>query len=212
MVGVKRRYNSERRRAAARETHRRILEAALRLFVTQGYAATTIAATAQEAGVALETVYAIFHNKRTVLARLVDVTIVGDDEPVPLLERAGPQQVLREDDRRRQIALFAREIRQIMGRVGVLFWVMRVAAGTEPEIAALLQTVLQQRRAGMAFFVGALLRTGPLRGDQDAEQAADSVWALTSPDVYRLLTVERAWSADVYEMWLVRTLESTLLP
>lgn len=212
MADVKRRYNSERRREAARDTRRRILDAARRLFLAQGYAATTIAALAEEAGVAMETVYATFQNKRTVLARLVEVAVVNDDEPLPLLERSDPQEVLREGDRRKQITLFARGIREIMSRVGAIFWVMRVAAESEPEIEALLSTFLQQRRAGMSFFVGALLRTGPLRGDQDGELAADAVWALTSPEVFRLLTIERGWSEDTYEAWLVRMLEGMLLP
>lgn len=212
MADVKRRYNSQGRRDTARETQRRILDAARGLFVARGYAATTITAIAQEAGVAVETVYALYRNKRTVLARVVDIAVVGDDGPLPLLDRAGPQAVLREVDRQRQIALFAQGIREIMGRVGALFWVMRVAAATEPEITTLLHDLLEQRRQGMAFFVAALLHTGPLRSGLDAERAADSVWALTSPEVYRLLTVERGWTDEAYEAWLLRTLESTLLP
>jgi hypothetical protein len=99
-----------------------------------------------------------------------------------------------------------------MARVGALLWMMRVAVATEPEITALLDDPLQQRRQGMVFFVGALLHAGPLREGLGAEQAVDSVWALTSPEVYRLLTLDRGWSEEAYEAWLAQTLERTLLP
>lgn len=205
-------YNSERRQRQARETRRQILQAARRLFLERGYGGTTIDAIAGEAGVAVETVYAAFRNKRTILARLFDVSVVGDDQPVPLLEREGPQVVREEPDQRRQIALFARGIREIMERVGPLFEVMRLAALTEPEIAAFLQNVLEQRLEGMRFFVEALGSNGPLRTDLPVAEAVDQVWALTSAEVHRLLTVDRGWSDDRYEAWLAGTLTALLLP
>lgn len=208
----KRRYNSARRQQQARKTQREILEAARRLFLEWGYTGTTIEAIATEAGVAVETVYAAFRNKRTILARLFDVSVVGDDEPVPLLERRGPQEVRQERDQRRQIELFARDIREIMGRVGALFEVMRFAAPAEPQIAALLKDVLGKRLQGMRVFVNALTSNGPLRARLDASRAVDEVWTLTSAEVYRLLTVDRGWSGDQYEDWLVDTLATLLLP
>jgi AcrR family transcriptional regulator len=67
-----------------------VLEAARELFTEHGYVATTIGAIAARAGVSLETVYAAFGNKRSLLAGLLDVAIVGDDAPVPILERTAP--------------------------------------------------------------------------------------------------------------------------
>jgi AcrR family transcriptional regulator len=209
---VKRRYNSARRQEQARETRRQILAAARRLFLQEGYTGATVDAIAAEAGVAVETVYAAFRNKRTILARLVDVSVVGDDEQVPLLEREGPQAARQETDQRRQIALFARGIREIMGRVGALFEVMRVASASEPEIALLLEGVLAQRLEGMRFFVQALLSNGPLRAGLEEAAAVDTVWTLTSAEVYRLLTVDRGWPVDRYEAWLAGSLEVFLLP
>jgi AcrR family transcriptional regulator len=208
----KRRYDASRRQQRARETRRQILEAARRLFLERGYGGTTIDAIASQAGVAVETVYAAFRNKRTILARLVDVSVVGDDEPAPLLERQGPQEVRQEVDQGRQIELFARGIAGIMGRVGPLFEVMRVAAATEPEIDALLQDLLGKRLVGMRFFVDALSRNGPLRASLDPDEATDTVWTLTSAEVHRLLTRDRGWSAERYVAWLIASLRRLLLP
>jgi AcrR family transcriptional regulator len=208
----KRRYNSARRLQQARETRRQILASARRLFLERGYSGTTIEAIAVEAGVAVETVYAAFRNKRTILARLFDVSVVGDDQPVPLLERRGPQAVQQEPDQRRQIRLFAEGIREIMGRVGALFEVLRLAAATEGEIAALLADLLEQRLVGMRFLIDALVRNGPLRAGLSDSEAADVVWTLTSAEVHRLLTVDRSWTGDRYEAWLADSLVALLLP
>ena len=207
----KRRYDSARRRQQAQETRRQILEAAHRLFLARGYSGTTVEAIAGEAGVAVETVYAAFRNKRTILARLVDVSVVGDDQPVPLLERRGPRDVQQERDQRRQIELFARGIREVMERAGPLFEVMRLAAATEPEIAALLEDLLGKRLEGMRFFVEALTKNGPLRAGFSPSDAADIVWTLTSPEVHRLLTVDRGWSGARYEAWLSDALARLML-
>src|SRR5947208_2674838 len=104
-TSTKRKYDSSRRQAQARETQRQIVEAARRLFIERGYMGTTIEQIAAEAGVAVETIYATFGNKRAVLARLVDISVVGDDEPGPLLEREGPQATRLERDQLRQVAM-----------------------------------------------------------------------------------------------------------
>src|SRR5690242_12563627 len=103
----KRRYHSTRRQAQASETRQQILAAARSLFITRGFAGTTMEAVAQEAGVAVETVYVAFGSKRTLLARLVDRAVGGDDEPIQILDRPAPQQVKAEPDQRQQLQLFA---------------------------------------------------------------------------------------------------------
>ena len=209
---AKRRYNSTRRQAQARETRQQILEAARRLFTTRGFAGTTVQALAQEAGVAVETIYAAFGSKREVLARLVDLAVAGDDEPIPLLDRPGPQRVRSEPDQRRQIRLFARDMGAIMGRVGPLFEVMRGAATSEPEIAELLRRLLIARRESMRVFVAWVERNGPLRPGLSADEAADIVWTLSSAEVHHLLTVDRGWTTARYTQWLGDTLIVLLLP
>ena len=207
----KRRYDSSRRQARARETQREIIEAARRLFMERGYTGTTIEQIAQEAGVAVETLYATFGSKRAVLSRLVGVSVVGDDEPVPLLERQGPQAVRREPDQRRQVGIFAHDMREIMARMGPIFGIMRTAAETEPDIAELLRGILQNRLQGITQFARWVVANGPLRDGLAVEDAAETTWALTSAEVHHLLTVDRGWSHDRYEAWLRDILTRLLL-
>jgi AcrR family transcriptional regulator len=208
----KRRYNSARRQAQAAETRRQIVQAAGKLFAAHGYGGTTMDMLAREAGVAVETVYATFGNKRAILTRLVDVAVVGDEEPVGLLDRPGPQAVRRETDQIRQVGMFARDIRTIMQRMSPIFEILRSAAKTEPEIAALLEQILQARLQGMTFFIEALLLNGSLRPGLSATGAAETAWALSSAELYRLLTVDRGWSGEQYEAWLGESLILLLLP
>ena len=208
----KRRYDSRRRQAQARETREQILTAARSLFITRGFAGTTMEAVAQEAGVAVETVYVAFGSKRTLLARLVDRAVGGDDEPVQVLDRPAPQQVKSEPDQRRQLQLFASDMASIMERVGPLFGVMRAAATTEPEIATLLERLLNARRENLGIFVKWLTHNGPLRPGLSEGEATDTVWTLTSAEVHHLLTVDRGWSREHYVQWLGDTLVLILLP
>lgn len=103
-------------------------------------------------------------------------------------------------------------MREIMGRVGPLFAVMRGAAITEPEIAELLQRLLLIRHENMAVFVQWLERNGPLRAGLSAAEAADVVWTMSSAEVHHLLTVDRGWTTERYEQWLADTLIALLLP
>jgi TetR/AcrR family transcriptional regulator, regulator of autoinduction and epiphytic fitness len=208
----KRRYTSTRRQAQAAETRRQIVAAAGKLFAELGYAGTTIEGIAREAGIAVQTVYASFGSKRAILTRLVEVSVGGDEAAVPILERPGPQAVRDEPDQQRQLRLFAHGIGEIMARMSPIFEIMRVAAKTEPEIAELLRQLLEERLQNMIQFVGWVAANGPLRDDLDLAAVGETVWLLTSAEVYHLLTVDRAWPRDQYEQWLSNTLITLLLP
>src|SRR5439155_1248301 len=106
----KRAYNSSRRQVQARHTRQQIAIAARKLFVERGYAGATMEAIAQDAGVATETIYAVFGSKNKVLLHLLDIAVGGDDEPIRLLDRPGPQAVFQERDQRRQLRMFAHDI------------------------------------------------------------------------------------------------------
>jgi AcrR family transcriptional regulator len=205
-------YRSTRRQAQARQTRRQILAAAGDLFVEKGYNGATIEAIAQKAGVAQETIFAVFGNKRNLLSTLVDVAVGGDELPITLLERPGPQKVLRESDPVQQLQMFAADIANILERVAPLFEVLRMAAKTEADIAELLQNLLAGRMRNMEVFVGQLAAHSPLRQGLDAAQAAESVWALTSPEVYNLFTIDRGWPKEKYVSWLGDALVRLLLP
>jgi AcrR family transcriptional regulator len=210
-VKPRRRYNSTIRQEQAGETRARILAAARKLFLERGYVATSIETIAKEGGVAAQTVYAVFGNKRTVLARLMDVSVGGDDQPVGVLERREPQRMRNEPDQRTQLRMMAQGIREIVQRAGPIFDVMRGAGAAEPEVAELYARIQEERRRNMGRVIGWVAANGPLRDGLTMDDAADIVWTLTSADVHRLLTVDSGWSQERYERWLGDTLIASLL-
>lgn len=212
MKPSKRKYDSTRRKKQARETQRQIAVSARELFIKYGFAGTTIEAIAQKANVSVETVYATFGNKRNILERVVEVSITGDDEPIPLMERSEIKAVEAENDPKLQIQMFAGQITVIMARVAPLFQVMRTVAKIEPDIAKALEELLNGRLQGMAYFVSALRKYDSLRTGLDERTIVETVWTLTSAEVYNLLTLDRGWSNEQYETWLVDMLIRFLLP
>ena len=208
----KRKYNSSHRKAQARQTRLQITEAAHRLFLERGYAGATIEAIAQEAGVAQETVYSIFGSKRKILAFLLDISVGGDDQPTRILDRPEQQAVLHDTDQKRQLAMFAKGITEIMSRAAPVFEIMRGAAKLEPEIAELIQNMLEERLQNMTRFVGNVAANGPLRDGLDEAEAGEVVWAMTSPELFQLLTVDRGWATEKYAQWLANALTRLLLP
>jgi AcrR family transcriptional regulator len=211
-VKSQRRYDSALRREQARQTRTRMLDAAERLFAERGYASSTIETIASNAGVAIDTVYANFGSKRGLLSALMDLRVGGDDQPVELLDRAGPQAVRREPDQKRQIARFAEDVSAISERARPVDDIIRGAAAVDAEIAAYRGRLQKTRFENMRRFVSWLAANGPLRAGVSEDDAAAIVWSLTSPEMHRLLRVERAWTPDRYSEWLGQTLTRTLLP
>jgi TetR/AcrR family transcriptional regulator, regulator of autoinduction and epiphytic fitness len=209
---TKRKYESSRRQAQARETRRQIAEAARSLFFEYGYNGTTIDAIAKAAGVAPETVYSIFGSKRKVLSHLMDISVGGDDQPIRLLDRPEPQAVLHDTDQRNQLMMFSQGITDILARVAQLSEVIRSAAMTEKEIAHLLQNLLRERLENMTTFVKRLASNGGLREGMNIPLAAEMVWTITSPEVFLLLTRDRNYAKGQYAIWLEATLTRLLLP
>ena len=211
-VKPQRRYRSTKRAQQAAETQRQIVEAARRLFVERGYAATTLAAIAAEAGVSEVTIYATFGNKRALLSRLIDVSLVGDYEPIPVLNRKWLDVVRREPEQRQRLRLLAHVTRTLLERAGPIHAIIRNAAANDPEIAALRLTHQEQRLVVQTEFARLLAAVGPLRADLTVEEAGERYWILASPELHHILTTERSWSQDQYEAWLRDTLATQLLP
>lgn len=210
MASVKRAYRSEVRSEQALRTQRQILAAARELFVRDGYAATTVDAIAARARVSAPTVFTVFATKRNLLARAIDAALTGDDADVPVRERAWVREVQQERDQRRQIALIARNARAILERAGPLHRVIREAAASDPEIAALRDRHRRERLAGQTEFVRWVAANGPLV--REARQAGEDLWALASPELRDLLLEGLGWSGDRYEAWLADALTAQLLP
>ena len=208
----KRTYNSTRRRQQASQTRMAILEAARKLFTERGYASATIEAIAEEAGVSPDTIYAVFGNKPSILRSLVQVTLVGDDRPVPLLERPYVQENIQAVDQRQLIRGFARDIYQIMGRMSPMFRLLRGAARADTDIAEMLNKLLAERLRNMSFLLDHLRRLGPLRELPIENQANVTVWSLSSGEMYDLLIHDLGWGEEEYISWLSDALERLLLP
>jgi AcrR family transcriptional regulator len=210
-AGSPRRYDSPRRREQASATRQAILDAARALFAERGYVGTTIEAIAAYAAVSPETVYATFRNKRSLLSALVDISIVGDDEPVPVLDRDWVRQIRDEPDQRRRLELLARNGRLILERRAPIDEVVRSAAAADPEIAALHGTGKTQRIAGQRELLRVIAGADGLRAGLPLDEAADILFAVGSPEVYRLLVIDRGWSPERFEAWYVDTIERLLL-
>jgi AcrR family transcriptional regulator len=207
----RRRYRSPRRQEQAEATRRAIIEAASRLLTTQGYAGTTMEAIARAADVATITVYNIFTSKPKVVEAAIHAAVTGPEAPTPLFEQQGPKAVLQERDQRRQIKGFAAGMGGIMQRVAPLFEAMRTGADADPVIAAVRRDLLARRLDGMRTFAAALMRNGPLRNGMSLDAAAESIWALSSPDLHQLLTLQLGWDEGKYAAWLDEMLVTALL-
>src|SRR5918992_461028 len=210
---VKRRpYDSTRRRAAAQRTRRVILDVAARLFIEHGYVATTMAAIADAAGVALDTVYASVGPKPALFRLLIETAISGTDESVPALEREEVRVVRAERDPNRKLELYAGVVRRVQGRLAPLFRVLQTAAASDPGLRALWTEISERRASNMRLLAQELVAIRGLRAEVPVEEAADIIWATSSAEFYALLVLERGWDPERFEHWLAATWKRLLLP
>jgi AcrR family transcriptional regulator len=200
-----------RRTQKALATRRRILEAAERLFVRDGYATTTIAAIADQADVAVQTVYAVFGTKRSILSELFTVRVVGDDDAAPLKDRDDWRAMEAKTKPRRQLELLAAIATRIGERMGALYDVLAGAAGSDPEIADLYRRQQQRRYNDQRRVARSLARKGALRPGLSEARATDIMWAVANPTMHHRLVAERRWATDEYERWLAHVLTCSLL-
>jgi TetR/AcrR family transcriptional regulator of autoinduction and epiphytic fitness len=210
-VAVKRRYESTRRQEQARQTRRAILDAAGKLFVDPGYAATPLTAVAAEAGVAIQTVYAVFGSKRQLLSELVDVSVAGDDEPVALPDRPFVADIRALADPRAKLTRFARHLTETHARQADVMIALAGAATADPDAAEIWRKNVEERRQGMAVFAADLAATGRLRPEQDVDRVADILWLAMDVRNYDWLVRQRDWSLEQYQRWYVDTVAAAIL-
>jgi AcrR family transcriptional regulator len=199
-----------KRTEKARETRRRILRAAGDLFVEQGYGATSLQEVADRAGVAVQTIYFVFGNKRTLLKELSDVTIAGDDEPVATMDRPWFRDAMAAETAGAHLRAHVRGTREILERVAAITNVWTTAVATDPEIAALWQDDEDPRFVVHAAAAKALVAKPGARDDVAAEQAADVLFGVLSPELYLVFVRDRGWSPDTWEQWAAQTLHAQL--
>ncbi len=203
-------YHSPRRTQQASATRTAILDAARAAFIERGYVASSIAGIARRAAVSAETVYATFRTKRAILASLLDVSIAGDDEPIPILDRGWVRDLRDEPDRERRVDALARNGRLILERRASMDDVVSGAAAADPAIRSLLETSRAERHAGQRELLAIVAGSEGFRPGLTLEGAADILFAVGSPEVYRLFTVVRSWPADRFEAWYADVITSLL--
>ena len=199
---VKRTYDSSSRREAAQATRQSILQAALQMFLLNGYAATTMPTIAQSAGIAMDTVYATVGKKPALFRLLVETAISGTHTAVPAEERDYVRAIRAEPDAARKLEIYAAALTRIQARLAPLFRALQGAATLDPELNALWQEISQRRAKNMRLFAQDLAATGRLRRKLSVDKAADIIWSMNSPEFYLLLVQERGWQPEDFERWL----------
>jgi TetR/AcrR family transcriptional regulator of autoinduction and epiphytic fitness len=208
---VKRRYDASRRQAQARQLRLDVAASARALFIERGFAATTIADVAQAASVSIQFIYAAFGGKRGLLAKVVDWTLAGDDEPIPMAQRPSIIAVQQEPTLIGKCALYARHTRMVAARIARTLQMLRAAADADADARAIYETGEAQRRTGAGLFAANLRRAGELRAGLSEEQAADAIWALSPDILWNLLVVQRGWTPDEFELWYAGQLAAAVL-
>jgi AcrR family transcriptional regulator len=201
----KRRYRSESRQAKAELTKRRILLAVKKAIAKRGFEKTTIKGVAELAGVSAPLVYALFKSKEGVLRALIDSTVFGTDykalvdkvtgqnDPVDILRTAASITRLIYDAEMRQMGY--------IHRAGIL----------SSGLRRLEQDLEHQRYERQELVVRRVFDSAVVRPGLGYADARDILWSLTSGELYRLLVLERKWSAEKYERWLAALFTATLL-
>ena len=205
-------YDTTNRQRQAAETRRRILEAAQELFTRDGYVTTTMAAIADHAGVAVQTVYASTKSKRDILKGIIDLAISGEDEQVPVQASSRWHEIEAQPDPRTKLRELARLHRDICAREASVFAIMVDAAGSDPEIRTLIHEMADQRYQDHHRLAKTLEQTGHLRPDLSLRRAADILGALANEQTYLALVRDRRWPTQHYEDWLADQLIAALLP
>lgn len=206
-----RRYDSTGRKQSAARTRAAILLAARTLFIGRGYTATTIAAVAAEAGVAVDTVYAAIGKKPALFRALVESAISGTDIEVPAPERDYVLKINSAVTADQKLDLYAAAVTSIQSRLAPLLIVMREGAAADAAVAELWHEVASRRAANMRLLATELRKTGQLRSELSDDVVADIIWSMNAAEYYTLLVGERGWQPEQFEAYLADAWKRLLL-
>jgi AcrR family transcriptional regulator len=209
-VKTTRRYDASNRRAQALRNREVILDVAHRQFLDGGYATTTIAAIAAEAGVSVETIYKAFGGKPGLVRAIYERGLSGR-QPIPAFQRSDamrqdtpdPQTIMR------NWGVLASEVGSVVSPIVRL---VRAAAVTDPDMAALLETANDNREQRARHHARFLKQRGYLREDLTLTEATDILWTATSDEFYDLLVTQRGWSPSRFARFIGDYLTTALLP
>jgi len=210
---VKRGYDTRRRQAQARETQAHIADAARALFVERGWVATSVRDIADRAGVSVQTIYNAFEGgKAAIFRRVMDIVVVGDDEPVAMSDRPEYQAMLEAEDPSEHLSIGIGLNVALLQRMEPLMPTIREAVAADPAIAeAWRANYGQNRHAGMATSMTRLAELDALRPGVDVVRATDIMWTILSVESYEALVIARGWAPDGFADWVLDTLQTTLL-
>jgi AcrR family transcriptional regulator len=209
VVKEKRSYDASRRREQALRNRDRILEAGERRFLRDGYAATTIAAIAADAGVSADTIYKSFGGKPG-LVRAIRTKALEGEGPVPAEQRSDAVQI-RETDGRKIIEAWGALTAEVAPKVAPILLLMRAAAATEAEGQTLLEEMDADRLRRMSANARRLRDAGHLRAGVSLAHATDVLWAYSAPELYELLVLRRGWTARRYGDFVATAMIDALL-
>ena len=209
-VNARRRYDSSGRRERARQTRSQIVNAAEGLFLSGGYAATTVAAIAAAARVSVETIYKGFGGKPGLVRAIVERGLAGAG-PVPAEQRSDHIRDT-EPDPHQILTAWGTFTTEIGPRVAPILTLARDAAASDPEIAVTLEQISRARLERMTVNARGLSDAGHLRPGITPAEAADILWTYSSPELYELLVIRRGWPAERYGQFIGHALTAALLP
>lgn len=199
------------RRDQAHATRQRMLRAAHELFCERGYTGTRMADIAERAGVAVQTVYFVFHTKAELLRACYTHAVLGEPDPMPPEDQPWHAALLASVTGPEALRWFAKGNGAIVARVGMLDEVAR-AATHEPDAAAIRAHSEELRRAGYGAIVEHLAAAFGLRDGLDLNSATDVMLTLGGPAIYRSLVVDYGWTPEAYVDWVAAALVDALLP
>lgn len=208
-VKSKRRYNSSGRQAQARRNRATVLDAAERQFLANGYAATTIAAIAAEAGVSVETIYKAFGGKSGLVRAIYERGLTGRG-PVPAYQRSDEMRAHETDPKTimRKWGLLTTEVASVVTPIRLL---MRSAAVTDPDMAELLKDSDAERLTRMRHHARFLAERGYLRDGVTVAEATDILWTCSSVEIYELLVLQRGWSPGRFARFIADLMIASLV-
>ena len=206
MTEVKRPYDATRRREQARVRRLATVLAARDLFERDGFRLTTIAAVAARAGVSAESIYKGFGTKAALAKAAFDVTVAGDDEPVPVADRPAMRAVRDEPDVRRKIEMFIGGLAQRQARSAKVQILIRDGRHVDDSLGPVWAKLNDEALAGMTMLARHLVESGQLRTGVDLDEVRDVLWNYLAIDTYERLVLIRGWPLERYSAWLARTI------
>jgi AcrR family transcriptional regulator len=208
-VKPRRRYDASRRREAARRNRIKVLKVARQRFLHDGYARASVAAIATDAGVSAETIYKTFGGKPGLVRAVHDAALAGigavsapDRSDQMSADETDPVAILR------NWATLTTEVAPLAAPSLLL---VRSAAATDPDMAALLHELSQQRRDRMMHNARRLARRGGLRSGLTLPRIRDILYTFSAPELYEVLVLQQRWSRSQYGDFVHRGLVAQLV-